>query len=129
MPLTLLMLDEATNGERRDAGEFKFESAAITLRELIRVRVEQDVARFNESESESFQGLVQPGEFERVLNGLGTRPQLDWRQQFEKAVRAFKGNGFLVLVDDCQITDLDQTIQLTAQSQVTFLKLVPLIGG
>jgi len=129
MPLTLSVLDEATNGERRAAGPFEFETVAITLRELIRTRVQQDVTRFNESASEPFRGLVQPEESERVLNGLPSRPLLVWQRQLEKAIRAFSGNGFLVLVDDCQITDLDQTIELTPQSQVTFLKLVPLIGG
>jgi len=129
MPLTLSVLDEATNGERRAAGPFEFETVAITLWELIRTRVQQDVRRFNESESEPFRGLVQPEESERVLNGLPSRPLLVWQRQFEKAVRAFNGNGFLVLVDDCQITDLDQTIHLTPQSKVTFLKLVPLMGG
>lgn len=129
MPLTLSVLDEATNGERRAAGPFEFETVAITLRELIRTRVQQDVKRFNESESEPFRGLVQPEESERVLNGLPSRPLLVWQRQFEKAVRAFNGNGFLVLVDDCQVTDLDQTIHLTPQSRVTFLKLVPLMGG
>jgi len=129
MPLTLSVLDEATNGERHSAGPFQFEATAITLRELIRIRVEQDVARFNASKSDPFRGLVQPEESERVLNGIRTRPHLDWQQQFEKAIRAFNANGFLVLVDDCQITDLDQTIDLAPQTQVTFLKLVPLIGG
>jgi hypothetical protein len=129
MPLTLSVLDEATNGERRAAGPFEFETVAITLRELIRARVQQDVKRFNESESEPFRSLVQPEESERVLNGLPSRPLLVWQRQFEKAVRAFNGNGFLVLVDDCQVTDLDQTIHLTPQSRVTFLKLVPLMGG
>ena len=129
MPLTLSVLDEATNGERRAAGPFEFDTLAITLRELIRARVQQDVKRFNESESEPFRGLVQPEESERVLNGSRSRPHLDWRQQFEKAIRAFNGNGFLILVDDCQITDLDQTIDLAPETQVTFLKLVPLIGG
>ena len=35
----------------------------------------------------------------------------------------------MVLVDDRQITELDETIHLTEQTKVTFLKLVPLIGG
>jgi hypothetical protein len=85
MPLTLSVLDEATNGERRAAGPFEFETVAITLRELIRARVQQDVRRFNESESEPFHGLVQPEESERLLNGVPSRPLLVWQRQFEKA--------------------------------------------
>ena len=101
----------------------------MTLRELIRVFVQQEVKRFNESGSEAFRGLVQPEESERILKGVRERPVLDWEKQFDKAITAFKGNGFLVLLDERQITDLDETLHLTPQSQLTFLKLVPLMGG
>jgi hypothetical protein len=54
---------------------------------------------------------------------------LDWQKQFAKAIASFNGNGFLVFIDDRQINDLDEAIHLTPETQVTFLKLVPLIGG
>ena len=129
MPLTLPLLDETTAGHRRSAGTFQFDTANPTLREIIRLRVQQEVARFNAADYKMFQGLVQPEESERILNGVRTRPVLDWQRQFAKAVTAFQGNGFLVLLDDRQIMDLDETLHLTAQSKITFLRLVPLIGG
>ncbi len=129
MPLTLPLLDATTAGESRSAGTFEFDSAHPTLREIIRLRVRQEVARFNAADCEMFQGLVQPGESERVLNGVRTRPVLDWEKQFAKAVTAFASNGFLVLLDDRQIMDLDEALHLTPQSKITFLRLVPLIGG
>ena len=129
MPLNLSIVDETTAGERCSAGAFQFDSATLTLRELIRVRVQQEVNRFNETESEVFRGLVQPDALEQILNGARERPVLDWEKQFDKAITAFKSNGFLVLLDDRQITDLDETLHLTPQSQLTFLKLVPLMGG
>jgi hypothetical protein len=129
MALTLSILDETTAGERRSAGEFQFETSTVTLREFIRRRVQQEVDRFNQSDSELFRGLIQPEDTERVLNGVRERPTLDWQRQYAKAVTAFNGNGFLVFVDQRQITDLDETISLTPQTNVTFLKLVPLIGG
>jgi hypothetical protein len=129
MPLTLSLHDETTAGENRSAGTFQFDAATLTLHEIIRLRVEQEVARFNAAEYEVFQGLIQPEESERILNGVRTRPVLDWQQQFAKAIAAFKGNGFLVLLDDRQIVDLDETLHLTPQSRITFLRLVPLVGG
>lgn len=129
MPLTLSILDETTAGERRSAGEFQFETSSSTLREIIRRRVQQEVERFNHSDFEVFRGLIQPEETERILNGMRQRPFLDWRKQYAKAITAFRGNGFLVLVDDRQVTDLDETLHLTGQTKVAFLKLVPLIGG
>ena len=129
MSLTLSIVDETTAGERCDAGAFLFDAATLTLRELIRVRVQQEVKRFNETDSKAFRGLVQPEESERILNGVRERPVMDWEKQFAKAITAFKGNGFIVLLDERQITDLDETLHLTPQSQLTFLKLVPLMGG
>ena len=129
MLLTLPLLDETTTGESRSAGTLQLDKASPTLREIIRLRVQQEVARFNAAEYEPFQGLIQPDESERILNGVRTRPVLDWQQQFAKAIASFKGSGFLVLLDDRQIVDLDETLHLTPQSRITFLRLVPLMGG
>lgn len=129
MPLSVSLSDETTSGESRSAGTFQFDSANLTLREIIRVRVQQEVARFNAADYEVFQGLVQPEESERILNGVRTRPKLDWQKQFAKAIIAFKGNGFLVLLDDRQIMDLDEPLGVTSRSKITFLRLVPLAGG
>jgi hypothetical protein len=130
MPVTFDVLDETTAGDRRGAGRFASESARTTLREIIRLRVQQEVDRFNQSESEVFRGLVQPEETERLLNGV--RPShrfLDLEKQLKTAIAAFQSNGFLVMVNDCQVTELDEVIELQPETQVTFLKLVPLIGG
>jgi hypothetical protein len=129
MPFALSLHDETTAGERRSAGTFQFDSTNLTLREIIRLRVQQEVARFNEAEYEVFRGLVQPEESERILNGVRTRPILDWQKQSAKAIAAFQGNGFLVLLDDRQIVDLDERLDITSRSKITFLRLVPLIGG
>jgi hypothetical protein len=129
MPLILSIHDETTTGGRQSAGPFRFDTPTSTLREIIRLRVQQEVDRFNQTDIEVFRGLVQPEENERILNGVRERPVLDWQKQFAKAITSFNGNGFLVFVNDRQIIDLDEVIQLTPQTQVTFLKLVPLIGG
>jgi len=127
--MLLSLSDETTSGESRSAGTLQFDTPNLTLREIIRLRVEQEVARFNEADFAMFQGLVEPEESERILNGVRTRPFLDGQKQFAKAIAAFKGNGFLVLLDDRQIMDLDEPLHVTAQSKITFLRLVPLAGG
>jgi hypothetical protein len=130
MPFTFSILDETTAGERFDAGAFVCESATTTLRDLIRIRVQQEVDRYNHSDAKTFRGLIQPEATERILNG--ERPLerlLDWEKQYAHATAAFQTNGFLVMVDDRQIMELDEPVILEPQSKVTFLKLVPLIGG
>src|SRR5262245_22016417 len=127
MPLILSISYETTAGERCSAGAFQFDATTLTLRELIRVFVQHEVERFNETGCEVFGGLVQPEQSERILNGVRERRTLDWEKQYAKAITAFKANGFLVLQDDRQIEDLDETLHLTEQSKLTFLRLVPLM--
>ncbi|GGT68106.1 hypothetical protein GCM10010256_27790 [Streptomyces coeruleorubidus] len=124
-------VDETTAGERRAAWGLEIAEERLTARELIRRRVFQEVAEFNARTPEVFQGLVQPEDTERVLNGyaLRTPRRIDPEAQTALALRAFAGNGFLVLVGDRQVTDPDEEIELTLGTEVTFLKLVPLVGG
>ncbi|WP_202875678.1 hypothetical protein [Kribbella speibonae] len=77
-------------------------SSSITLRDLIRTRVREEVAK------------------ER---------QRDWERQADRAVEAFGRNGFFVLVDDRQVTELDGELELTADSDIRFVRLVQLAGG
>src|SRR5688572_19791490 len=80
---------------------------------------------------EYFRGLAQPTGAERVLNGyrLRERRKLDWDGQYEKAVKAFQGNRFIILVADRQLIELDEKIEVRHDSAVTFLKLVPLVDA
>ena len=103
----------------------------ITVRELIRSRVYQEVKDYNTRQPEYFRGLVQPTNAEQNLNGYKLKKprQLDWENQFAQAIAAFERNGFLILVDDEQLTELEAEIVVTPTTVVTFLKLVPLVGG
>lgn len=109
-------------------------SETITVRELIRSRVYQEVQDYNLRQrpgTADFKGLVTPTDTERTLNGVRLRKprEIDWKEQFEKACDAFSHNGFLILIDDRQAESLDETITLHHDTQVSFVKLVPLVGG
>jgi hypothetical protein len=103
----------------------------VTVRELIRARVFQEVEEYNQTLPTAFRMLVQPGEAERTLNGFKfSKPrQVSAQAQFDKAIQAFEGNAFIVLVDDRQVDTLDDEIALRPDTTVSFLKLVPLVGG
>ena len=106
-------------------------SERLAVRELIRTRVEQEVAAFNERQTESFQGLVQPTAAELTLNGcrMSGQQRIDPSKQVERALAAFERNGFVILIDDAQIERLDDIVVLDSTTIITFLKLVPLVGG
>jgi hypothetical protein len=103
----------------------------ITVRDLIRARVYREVHDYNLDQPEYFQGLVQPSDAERSLNGfkMRKRRRIDPERQFELAKKAFYTNGFILLVDDSQVDELEEEIEIRSDTTVTFLKLVPLVGG
>jgi len=131
MPVTIQIRDEVIPGQSSAATAITVQHAASTTRELIRNRVQQEVDRYNQSLPEVFCGLVQPEESEQILNGfrMKTARLLDWKAQFDRACSSFERNGFLVLVDGRQVIELDEPIGLQADSEVQFVKLVPLVGG
>lgn len=124
-------VDETTSGSRSEGWGLEIAEERLTVCELIRRRVFQEVAGYNARTPEIFQGLVQPQDAERVLNGYAMRTarRIDPEAQTELALKAFAGNGFLVLVGDRQVTDLDDEIELALGTEITFLKLVALVGG
>lgn len=108
-----------------------FSSSRVSVREIIERRVRDEVENYNVAQPEVFRGLVQPADSEQVLNGFKfkEKKRIDWREQYKKAVEAFERNGFILLVDDLQVEDINQIIEIEAKTSVTFLKLVPLVGG
>ena len=140
MPATLTIRDETLTGERAGDGlELSLEALTerITARELIRARVYQEAddhnRRVRSGDAAAYNGLVTPAAAERQLNGprqgKALAREVDWRAQFEAACAAFARNGFLILVDDKQIGDLDEAITLRAGTDVAFVKLTMLVGG
>jgi hypothetical protein len=55
--------------------------------------------------------------------------RIDWERQADAAVEAFGRNGFVVLVGDRQVEDVDEELSLDDASDVAFVRLVPLVGG
>jgi hypothetical protein len=100
-----------------------------TAREIIRARIWQEVQEFNASgRRESFKGLVQRQDSHEKLNTNKFLP-VDWEKQLATALRAFESNGFFMLVGDRQIAELDEEIEVGPETEVSFVKLVHLVGG
>jgi hypothetical protein len=131
MPAALTIHDETTSGEKTNTFTLDCLTERMTVRELIRARIYQEVNDFNQKEPECFRGLVEPADAERVLNGykLKSKRKIDWEQQYKKAQQAFERNGFFVLVGDKQAESLDQEFDVKVDTEVSFVKLLPLVGG
>lgn len=136
MPVTVTIRDESAAGEVFHELPLEFPTERITVRDLIRERVYQEVQDFNRKQDEQvFRGLVQPTDTERVLNGprqeyrLKKHRQIEWKPQFEKAQDAFTRTGFLILINDVQAESLEQEFEITHDTQLSFVKLTLLVGG
>ena len=129
--VTLRMIDETGIGNKTLEKSFDFQEPCLTLREIIRQRVFREVGDYNNRQPQVFQGLVEPGQTETLLNG--SKPQkvklLDAQKQYQRAIEAFEQRSFIVLADNIQINDLDEALELEQLRELNFLKLVPLVGG
>ena len=127
----LTILDETAAGSILSRLEVEINQEMLTVRELIARRVHNEVADYNARQTGTFQGLVQPTESERVLNGYRLRPTklIDAEQQTYRALEAFQNNGFFLLVNDRQVESLDEEVWLGAGATASFVKLTPLVGG
>ncbi len=131
VPTTIVIRDETMAGKTTNELSLDFLTETIDVRELIRSRVYQEVQDFNRDQRQEFRGLVEPTDAERTLNGCRLRHprQIDWKEQFNKAVEAFDGGQVLILVDQRQASSLDEKIVLRPDTDVAFLRLTPLVGG
>lgn len=128
---TLVFRDETATGRELSRFDVSDQPEQLTVEEIIRLRVREEVARHNAAPQPRFSGLVQPQDAEVELNGyrLARPRRLDWTTQADVAVSAFGRNGFLVFVGGRQVTALDEVVDLSAAHDVAFVKLVPLVGG
>jgi hypothetical protein len=142
--MLLTIRDETTSGSLTNELTLDLLDETITVRELIRSRVYQEVDEHNRRVRQAnaataapYNGLVtptatatehQPSGPRAPVPGTAAR-EIDWRKQFDAACDAFGRNGFFILVDDRQAEALDETITLRAGQPVTFVKLTPLVGG
>ncbi len=127
----ILVQDETATGTVLNQMEMSLPAADLTLKELIALRVLKEVEAYNKKQPKHFQGLVQPTEAERTLNGFKLKPKtlIDGEKQVYIALEAFTKNSFFVLVNNKQIASLDEVIPASDLTTISFVKLTPLVGG
>jgi hypothetical protein len=138
--MLLTIRDETATGKLTNELTLDMLEETISVRELIRSRVYQEVDDHNRRVRQTaatprpFNGLVTPTPVERELNGaraagVARVREVDWKRQFDAACDGFQRNGFFILIDDRQAETLDERVTLRSDSKVSFVKLTPLVGG
>jgi hypothetical protein len=111
---------------------------AFTLRDLLTQIVLQEVESFHDRSKQK--SLIQLLTKEAIDTGLklgkidlGGREielqKVDPQIAVENALLAFEDGFYFVFIDDKQQEKLDNAIDLHPNSQMLFLRLVPLVGG
>ena len=129
--MNIVIYDELLNGTITNQFEISLESDSLTVRDLITKRVSIEIENYNKRLPQYFNGLIEPKEAERTLNGYKLKPKqlIDVEKQVYIALDAFQKNGFFVLVDNEQLEELEQQVVLKSTSKISFVKLTPLVGG
>jgi hypothetical protein len=131
MAVTISIKDETAARAVTHSIPVSFSSELVAVKDIIRARVYADVEAYNNKLPEYFMGLVQPKAAELTLNGykMKQRRKVDPEIQFQTAMDAFAKNGYFVLIDNIQAESPDQMIVVTPQTDISFVKLTPLVGG
>lgn len=131
----LAVRDETVTGQSLYEVAIEFLTEQVTVQDLVRERVRQEVQHFNRKCAEEFHGLIQPIGAEVALNGRTSsfkmqkhRP-LDVDEQVQRALEGFTNNNYFILVNDHQVESLDQAFSISPETRISFVKLTPLVGG
>ena len=129
--ITISIQDENFSGAVLQQVEVGFASDTVTIKDIIEARVRQEVDLYNKKLPDYFNGLIEPSDAEKTINGykLRSRKMIDGEKQVYVALDAFLKNAFFVLVDNEQCESLEQTVKLTTNTHIGFVKLTPLVGG
>jgi len=132
MSYELTIRDETASGQILQEIVLKLKDQLTTVEEIIKARVIHEVASHNNNQTNLFKGLVQPLETEVSSKGFRFRKKpksIDPDKQISTALKAFKSNGFFVLIGAQQYEHLDSEVLLEPDTTVSFIKLTPLVGG
>ncbi|OOQ57317.1 hypothetical protein [Mucilaginibacter pedocola] len=127
--MVITIKDESATGKLLHEFEMEFKTETVTVRDIIMRRVYREVEQYNKKTPLGFNGLVQPTDAEKTLNGVKPKKVVDAEKQAYVALHAFQNNGFFVLIDNTQAEDLDEEVLLHSGMAVSFIKLTQLVGG
>jgi len=130
MSVMLKIIDKEIGAAEIAAPDLLVPLLTVSAREILRLRVEAEVERYNETCGASVL-LIAPHWRETELN---PERKLQFRAlklepQIAMAIEAVEKRRVVMLLDGRQVTDLDEKFVLTPASEARFLRLVPLQGG
>ena len=122
-------------GRYRESCVVTFPAPTLPLRDVIALKVRAEVERAARSR-EAKRALSVRYLTDEDLSWAGggaaalpPEPEIDVRQEIERALAAFRERRYFVVVDGAQREDLAEPIALTPQTTIRFVRVLPLAGG
>jgi len=104
--------------------------ATLTVQELIAYKVRQEVEEFFTHQRPDVSGeYLTPEELLGVTPSASSRvtgPALD---EIGRAQQAFTARAYMIVVDNQRVWEPDTLLTLCPETQVEFIKILPLVGG
>lgn len=136
----LSVVEKIVGQTQRQAFTLRLASERISARDIVAQHVRDEVDRLNalarrkhaeHDRVASFLVGEHAHELERRLNTPDRKgPKvIDRTKEVDAALDAIAARTVIVLFDDVEVEDLDADLTVTDQSKITFLRLVPLVGG
>ena len=127
----IVIHDEDVRGNRYHTLRVNNNSDALSVRDLIKLRIETEIGRFNLQRPVCFYSLVQPENSELTPRGfrLKEHREIDWQAQFEVAQQAFDKKHFIVNINGKDAQTLDDAIKLDQDNEVIMIRFMDIVGG
>jgi len=131
MPTTSVLVEDKIAGKPpSDKYQLQLPGERIKVKDLIRLYVADQVERFNQRPTEC--SSRHQSDEERILNPAQPTKHSQPRNceaEYERALSAFSSNGFFLLVNGNQVSELEEEVAIKSNMEISFLRLTPLIGG
>ena len=102
-----------------------FEYEEISAKDLICRRVTHEVEQFQQRREimNTLVPLQEQNDASEILDSI------DAKSYCQQAIQAFEQGSFFIIVDEEQITEINELIRLRKESEIAFFRLAPLVGG
>lgn len=129
--MRITILERSAGGGRQTEVPFEVPAQRMTLRELMRRYIHDQVEAYNSNKDGRASSWFAPAPEETELNPVRRprRARIDPEMQCAASCAAFERNQIIVLINGVQAEDLEAEIVVSPDTKVTFLKLTPLVGG
>lgn len=111
--------------------ELALPAPSVTVRQLIETRVRAEVEAYASGRRHAGYQLFEADEVELLLNQHDVKlpSKLSVERQVAIALKGFESNQFFIIINDSQVTSLDEPVFAADTEKVEFVRLIALVGG